>query len=44
MKNWCGIKCKLKSFVSPKQWLFDYLASASVDGDSGSKFRSGAVL
>lgn len=29
MKNWCGIKRKIKSFVSPKQWLFDYLASAS---------------
>jgi hypothetical protein len=29
MKNRCGIKRKLKSFVSPKQWLFDYLANAS---------------
>jgi hypothetical protein len=26
MKKWCGIKRKLNSFISPKQWLFDYLS------------------
>ena len=29
MKKWCGINCKLKPFISPKQWLWEFLANAS---------------
>ena len=29
MKKWWGITRKIKSFISIRQWLFDYLASAS---------------
>jgi hypothetical protein len=29
MKKWCGIDCKLMSFISPKQWLWEFLANAS---------------
>jgi len=29
MKKWCGINCKLMPFISPKQWLWEFLANAS---------------
>jgi hypothetical protein len=29
MKKWCGINCKLMPFISPQQWLWEFLANAS---------------